>query len=328
MEVSKQAGLSLGFQLPSSLVLMSSRTFARQLVRSSRRCLHSSSPRHAVTNMEMPAMSPTMTEGGIASWKKKEGEAFSAGDVLLEIETDKATIDVEAQEDGILGKIVLQDGSKNVPVGKIIALLAEEGDDISNLSVPEESTKSSKPKEDATPSSSSSSSETNSTPTPQATTASHSHATPTHSRPLFPSVLRLLQANGVEDASQIKGTGIRGMLTKGDVLAFLGKASSPTGTLKEPVKEPVSPASPSTPKPEPVKPLDGPALRRLIVSNLLRDSVKARATPAPAGPITFDSLVEDYLGRVPPAPAAVLPVPPKPLPVAKQNVDAYFDGLL
>lgn len=55
----------------------------------------------------MPAMSPTMTEGGIADWKKAEGEAFAAGDVLLEIETDKATIDVEAQDDGILAKIVV-----------------------------------------------------------------------------------------------------------------------------------------------------------------------------------------------------------------------------
>lgn len=53
-------------------------------------------------------MSPTMTEGGIASWKFKPGEAFSAGDVLLEIETDKATIDVEAQDDGVMGKILVR----------------------------------------------------------------------------------------------------------------------------------------------------------------------------------------------------------------------------
>jgi len=72
-----------------------------------------------------------MTEGGIASWKKKDGESFIAGDVLLEIETDKATIDVEAQDDGILAKIVAADGAKNVPVGSLIAVLAEEGDDLS-----------------------------------------------------------------------------------------------------------------------------------------------------------------------------------------------------
>jgi pyruvate dehydrogenase E2 component (dihydrolipoamide acetyltransferase) len=55
----------------------------------------------------MPAMSPTMTEGGIASWKLKEGDTFTAGDVLVEIETDKATIDVEAQDDGFLAKIIV-----------------------------------------------------------------------------------------------------------------------------------------------------------------------------------------------------------------------------
>ncbi|THH02160.1 hypothetical protein EW026_g692 [Hermanssonia centrifuga] len=79
----------------------------------------------------MPAMSPTMTEGGIAQWKKKEGESFATGDVLLEIETDKATIDVEAQDDGILAKIIAADGAKGVPVGAPIAIVGEEGDDIS-----------------------------------------------------------------------------------------------------------------------------------------------------------------------------------------------------
>jgi hypothetical protein len=89
---------------------------------------HASARRRALTHLNMPAMSPTMTEGGIASWKKKEGETFSTGDVLLEIvscqvmffillthtvthtrqETDKATIDVEAQDDGILAKIIVR----------------------------------------------------------------------------------------------------------------------------------------------------------------------------------------------------------------------------
>jgi len=72
-----------------------------------------------------------MTEGGIASWKKKEGETFVQGDVLLEIETDKATMDVEAQDDGIMAKIIAQDGAKAVAVGTPIAILAEEGDDLS-----------------------------------------------------------------------------------------------------------------------------------------------------------------------------------------------------
>jgi acetyl/propionyl-CoA carboxylase alpha subunit len=62
----------------------------------------------AAQSFNMPALSPTMTEGSIASWKIKEGDSFSAGDVLLEIETDKAQMDVEAQDDGILAKITVR----------------------------------------------------------------------------------------------------------------------------------------------------------------------------------------------------------------------------
>ena len=69
--------------------------------------LHASAARSELSRFQMPAMSPTMTEGGIASWKKQEGDSFTTGDVLVEIETDKATIDVEAQDDGILAKIIV-----------------------------------------------------------------------------------------------------------------------------------------------------------------------------------------------------------------------------
>ena len=86
----------------------------------------------------MPALSPTMTEGNIASWKVKEGDSFSAGDVLLEIETDKASMDVEAQDDGIIAKITQGDGAKGIKVGTRIGVLAEPGDDISSLEIPAE----------------------------------------------------------------------------------------------------------------------------------------------------------------------------------------------
>lgn len=66
-----------------------------------------SKPALAAHNFTMPAMSPTMTEGNIATWKVREGDSFSAGDLLLEIETDKAQMDVEAQEDGIMAKITV-----------------------------------------------------------------------------------------------------------------------------------------------------------------------------------------------------------------------------
>lgn len=134
-----------------------------------------------------------MTEGGIASWKLSEGQTFSAGDVLLEIETDKATIDVEAQDDGVMGKILVKDGEKGVPVGRVIAVLAEEGDDLSGIEVPgdlgpegeasvaqeenkEEPVKAEPVKEEKVEPKSE---------------EKHQHHKITHSAPLFPSVSRL-----------------------------------------------------------------------------------------------------------------------------------------
>jgi len=81
----------------------------------------------------MPAMSPLMTEGTITRWKIKEGDAFAPGDVLLQIESEIATIDVEAHSPGILGKILLPDGTTNVPVEQVIALVAKDMSELSAL---------------------------------------------------------------------------------------------------------------------------------------------------------------------------------------------------
>lgn len=81
----------------------------------------------------MPAMSPLMTEGTITRWKIKEGDAFAPGDVLLQIESEIATIDVEAHSPGILGKILLPDGTTNVPVEQVIALVAKDMSELAAL---------------------------------------------------------------------------------------------------------------------------------------------------------------------------------------------------
>src|SRR6266404_2586957 len=77
----------------------------------------------------MPALSPTMTEGKIARWVKSEGDTVRAGDVIAEIETDKATMEVEAVDEGVLAKIVVPEGTADVPVNQLIAVLAAEGED-------------------------------------------------------------------------------------------------------------------------------------------------------------------------------------------------------
>ena len=81
----------------------------------------------------MPALSPTMTEGSIVRWLKAEGDQIKSGDLLAEIETDKATMELEAVDEGVLGKILYQEGSEGVEVNKPIALLLEEGEEASTL---------------------------------------------------------------------------------------------------------------------------------------------------------------------------------------------------
>lgn len=81
----------------------------------------------------MPALSPTMTEGNLARWLKKEGDKVNPGEVIAEIETDKATMEVEAVDEGILAKIVIPQNSQNVPVNSLIAVLSEEGEEKTDI---------------------------------------------------------------------------------------------------------------------------------------------------------------------------------------------------
>ncbi|CAN9164952.1 unnamed protein product [Alternaria alternata] len=207
---------------------------ASQQLRShgARRGLHSSQAALAAQNFNMPALSPTMTEGNIASWKIKEGDSFSAGDVLLEIETDKAQMDVEAQDDGILAKITVQDGSKAVQVGTRIAVTAEPGDDLSTLEIPAEESPAPKKEAEAPK-------ESNKEPAPvpkeertsappaksDASKKASSGKASKQTYPLYPSVQQLLTLNGLpkEEADKIPATGPGGRLLKGDVLAYIGQ---------------------------------------------------------------------------------------------------------
>ena len=89
--------------------------------------------------IKMPALSPTMTEGKLSKWLVKEGDRVSSGDVIAEIETDKATMEVETIDDGIISKIFVSENTEGVEVGKIIALLSQEVD---NSEIAETVTKS------------------------------------------------------------------------------------------------------------------------------------------------------------------------------------------
>ncbi|KAJ2449964.1 hypothetical protein EV183_004591 [Coemansia sp. RSA 2336] len=185
----------------------------------------------------MPALSPTMTQGGIAHWEKKEGESFSAGDLLLQIETDKAQMDVEAQDDGVLVKILAPDGAQNVAVNSAIAIIAEEGDDISSIDVDALVSKQKQPA--AAPAE---------TPAPEKKPQKSEESVSKQDarRPTkvlqSPAAVFAIHANHIANASEIEGTGPKGRVLKGDVLRFLkdGKA------VVSPRKESTAPA-PATP---------------------------------------------------------------------------------
>ena len=87
------------------------------------------------TNILMPALSPTMEKGNLAKWLKKEGDTIKSGDVIAEIETDKATMEVEAVDEGVLAKIVVPEGTADVPVNELIGLIAAEGEDAKAVAV-------------------------------------------------------------------------------------------------------------------------------------------------------------------------------------------------
>ncbi|MFC4347643.1 pyruvate dehydrogenase complex dihydrolipoamide acetyltransferase [Kordiimonas lipolytica] len=93
----------------------------------------------------MPALSPTMEKGTLAKWLVIEGDTVESGDVIAEIETDKATMEVESIDDGTVAKILVEEGTDDVPVGKLIALLAEEGEDAKDVEVPSDAPKAEAP---------------------------------------------------------------------------------------------------------------------------------------------------------------------------------------
>jgi pyruvate/2-oxoglutarate dehydrogenase complex dihydrolipoamide acyltransferase (E2) component len=153
------------------------------------------------------------------SFTAYKGDSFVAGDVLLEIETDKAQMDVEAQDDGVLAKIIVPDGTQKVNVGKTIAVLAEEGDDISAVQVPAEDT--SAPELSKTPEA-----KQTSPPKNELLTKATGKKSVKFGNQFSPAVSRLLTEYGIENPKSITATGPQGRLLKGDVLAHVGSIST------------------------------------------------------------------------------------------------------
>ncbi len=184
----------------------------------------------------MPALSPTMEEGKLAKWHVKEGDKVVSGDVIAEIETDKATMEVEAVDEGRIGKLLVPEGTENVPVNKPIAMLLGEGEDagaLKDAAAPPVPAKAEAPKQEtkpvAPPSNPATATEAKAMPAPPAAALPPRHDQ-TGSR-IFASPLakRIAREKGV-DLSAVAGSGPRGRIVKADVEAAKPGTATAHGT--------------------------------------------------------------------------------------------------
>ena len=176
------------------------------------------------TNILMPALSPTMEKGNLAKWLKKEGDTIKSGDVIAEIETDKATMEVEAVDEGVLAKITVPEGTADVPVNQVIGIIAGEGEDPKSVAASGASAAPVPKAEAPAPASAPAAP----APKPNGVGAPAAHA----GDRVFASPLarRIAKESGVDLAS-IAGSGPKGRIVQADVKAAVeGGAAKPAAT--------------------------------------------------------------------------------------------------
>jgi pyruvate dehydrogenase E2 component (dihydrolipoamide acetyltransferase) len=185
----------------------------------------------------MPALSPTMEEGTLAKWLVKEGDTVKSGDIMAEIETDKATMEFEAVDEGIMGKILVAEGTAGVKVNTAIAVLLEEGEDASATG---EAPKAAAPKAAAPKAEAAASAPA---PAPAAATAAPATPKPAGARVFASPLARRIAAEKGIDLGQITGSGPHGRIVKSDVEG--AKASSPASAPAAAAPAPAASSAPA-----------------------------------------------------------------------------------
>src|SRR4051794_4436715 len=238
------------------------------------------------TNILMPALSPTMTEGTLTRWLKKEGDNIKAGDVIAEIETDKATMEVEAVDEGVLGKILVADGSPNIAVNAPIAILVEEGEPVpSGAAAPaaapapqkQEPQKAQEPPkaEVASPTP-----KTEPAPGPKAP-AGNGHDTSGERIFASPLARRMAQQAGI-DLRSPKGSGPNGRIIRADIEAARTGDAAPAAEAPAPAASAAAPAV-APPAAPPVGKATAPAItapHKLVPHTSMRKVIARRLSEA------------------------------------------------
>jgi len=178
----------------------------------------------------MPALSPTMTEGNLAKWNVKEGDKIKSGQVIAEIETDKATMEVEAVDEGVIGKIMIPAGTEAVKVNQLIALLLEEGEDKkvldgyqpkAALAAPAKPAEKPAEAQQAAPS----------VGVSQVVSAAPMAATGTGGRVFASPLAKRIAANEGVQLQLVQGSGPHGRVVKEDVLKFVQSGGAAKGRV-------------------------------------------------------------------------------------------------
>ena len=210
-------------------------------------------------NILMPALSPTMEKGNLAKWLKKEGDPIKSGDIIAEIETDKATMEVEAVDEGTLAKILVPAGTQDVPVNEIIAVIAGEGEDASSVKAPAAKAAPAP----AAVSAPAPAPVAASAPTPAAAPAAPVAAAPQAGARVFASPLakRMAREAGI-DIAAIAGSGPHGRVVERDVRAAL------EGGVAKAAPRPVSAGAPA---PAPVQGMGDETIKKMFAAGTFEE---------------------------------------------------------
>ncbi|PST20417.1 pyruvate dehydrogenase complex dihydrolipoamide acetyltransferase [Rhizobium sp. JAB6] len=202
-------------------------------------------------NITMPALSPTMEEGNLAKWLVKEGDKIKSGDVIAEIETDKATMEVEAVDEGTVAKIVVPAGTEGVKVNALIAVLAADGEDVaaaaSGAGASAAPAAKEAPKAEAAPAAVPAPASVSAPAAAPAPVASAPAANDGHRTFASPLARRLAKEAGI-DVTAVSGTGPHGRVVKKDIEAAVSGGTAKAASAAAPAAQPAAAAAPAAPK--------------------------------------------------------------------------------
>jgi pyruvate dehydrogenase E2 component (dihydrolipoamide acetyltransferase) len=237
------------------------------------------------TELKMPALSPTMEEGTLAKWLVKEGDTVSSGDILAEIETDKATMEFEAVDEGTVAKILVPEGTDGVKVGTAIALIAGEGEDAESVTPAQAGASGDESAALVTPEVPASAGTTQSAPpapapveTPAAPSQPAAPQQPSGDRiKASPLARRLAQAQGI-DLSSLKGSGPGGRIVRADLGQAAGGAMAQPPQQPQAQPQPAAAASAPAPAPASAQPFETTIPHEAVKLNNMRKTIARRLT--------------------------------------------------